>query len=147
MCNIMIVISVCFLISVIPITSLMIYSQFSRPTTSKWVFYSSAFSLKCCHMRSLCLFLHFNIVEKHLTFFICMFMFSSSPGMFMVPLQKKNQIGLKSSLPYKTYKHCSLLFNVHHFSFNLQMDGSQLPFLLPELLDQPDHHQLKIQMF
>ena len=36
-CNTMIFISVCFLISVIPITSLMIYSQFNRPTTSKWV--------------------------------------------------------------------------------------------------------------
>jgi len=36
-CNTMIFISVCFLISVIPITSLMIYSQFNRPTTSKWM--------------------------------------------------------------------------------------------------------------
>ena len=46
-CNTMIFISVCFLISVIPITSLMIYSQFNRPTTSKWVDTITNF---CCSM-------------------------------------------------------------------------------------------------
>ena len=37
-CKIMIVISICFLVSALPITSLMIHSQFSRPTTSMWVY-------------------------------------------------------------------------------------------------------------